>query len=246
MTYAQDTFGVVMSPDDARRFRDRLIHEVYPELSSYLVDGGMEVLASNLRTDVESCWKRFDWRGDRSGAVAGGICKVVAGKTCCVRGQSYEKSYLGGIWDGLISLNRNPELVKLLAPRLGSEGLRDILFRSGVTTLTGRIRGRVGFAQARNTPFQGLAADGAKNALWNLTREGFRVVAFIHDEVIVELPDDADHTAEAIRIENIMNRSMKVVAGDVPVACEYALSRRWSKDAKAIFDDGRLVPWEDR
>ena len=69
-----------------------------------------------------------------------------------------------------------------------------------MTTLTGRVRGRVGFTQARNTPFQGLAADGAKLALWALIRAGYRVVAFIHDEIIVELPEEGvDHAAEARR-----------------------------------------------
>jgi hypothetical protein len=32
------------------------------------------------------------------------------------------------------------------------------IFRAGVATLTGRVRGGVGFTQARNTPFQGSAA----------------------------------------------------------------------------------------
>ena len=41
-----------------------------------------------------------------------------------------------------------------------------------------------------------------------------------------------------------MNRSMEAVTGDIPVACEYALSRRWSKRAKAVFSDGRLLPCE--
>ena len=36
--------------------------------------------------------------------------------------------------------------------------------RASVATLTGRIRGRVRYSQARNTPFQGLAADGATPA----------------------------------------------------------------------------------
>ena len=34
-----------------------------------------------------------------------------------------------------------------------------------------------------------------------------------------------------------MNGAMERVTGDVPVACEYALSRRWSKKAKAVFDE---------
>jgi hypothetical protein len=55
------------------------------------------------------------------------------------------------------------------------------------------------------------------------------LVVFVHDEVVIELPEDADHAAEARRVEPIMNRAMKVVTGDVPVAVEFALSRRRSK-----------------
>ena len=45
-----------------------------------------------------------------------------------------------------------------------------------------------------------------------------------------------------------MNLSIERVAtGNVPVTCEYAMCRRWSKKAKSRFDcDRRLVPWEDR
>lgn len=37
-----------------------------------------------------------------------------------------------------------------------------------MSDLTVRIRGKVGFTQSCNTAFSGLAADGAKLALWNL------------------------------------------------------------------------------
>jgi hypothetical protein len=245
VAYALANYGVEMTLDEARQFRDRLINEVYPELALYLADDGMETLARNLGSSVEDCWSRLDWQGDRSGAVVGGTRNVVAGKLVKADGRPYHKRYLDGTWSGLIALNRNPELAPLLARRQGGGELRDRLFRAGVTTLTGRVRGRVGFTQARNTPFQGLAADGAKLALYDLIRAGYRVVAFVHDEVVIELPGDADHAAEARRVEKIMNRAMEVVTGDVPVAVEYALSRMWSKRARAVFDaEGRLIPCE--
>jgi hypothetical protein len=230
--------------EEAEEFRGRLIHEVYPELGLYLADDAMESLARNLGAPVGECWARFDWQCDRSGAVAGGIRNVVAGKLVKADGQPYQQCYLDGVWNGLVALNRNPELAPVLARRQGDEGLRSRLFDSAVATLTGRIRGRVRFTQARNTPFQGLAADGAKLALFALVRAGYRVVAFIHDEFVIELPEEADHGAEAARIESILNRFMESVTGGVPVDCEYALSRRWSKKAKAVFLDDRLIPYE--
>jgi hypothetical protein len=245
VAYAHSTYNVTLSLEEAAAFRERLIRDVYPELGLYLADDGMEVLADNLGVSVLTCWKRFDRKGDRSPAVVGGIRNVVRGKICRADGKPYYPRYLDAVWSGLAELNRDAELAPLLVSRCASEELQKRLFRSRVTTLTGRVRGRVSFTQARNTPFQGLAADGAKLALWALVREGYRVVAFIHDEVVIELPEDADHTVEARRIEAIMNQEMERVTGDVPVACEYALSRRWSKKAKAVFDEtGRLVPCE--
>jgi hypothetical protein len=246
VAYARSTYGVALTIDEAAEFRRRLVEEVYPELALYLADDGMEVLARNLGAGVADCWARFDREGDRSGAVVGGIRNVVRGRKARADGRPYSPYYLDKVWGGLAALNRSPELAGPLAGREGGAGVEARLFRGGVATPTGRVRARVNFTQARNTPFQGLAADGAKLALWALVSAGYRVVAFVHDEFVIELPEDADHAAEARRVEAIVVREMERVTGGVPVTCEYALARRWSKSAKAEFDgEGRLVPWDD-
>jgi hypothetical protein len=49
---------------------------------------------------------------------------------------------------------------------------------AAVTTPPGRIRGDVSFTAARNTPFQGLAAEGAEWAMWECLKPvGVRLVA---------------------------------------------------------------------
>jgi len=101
----------------------------------------------------------------------------------------------------------------------------------------------VPYTAARNTPFQGLAANGAKRALWQLLRAGYRVVAFVHDEVLIELPIQADHTAEARRINRILCQAMQEFTGSIPIQCEYALAQRWHKAAEAVFENGKLMPW---
>jgi DNA polymerase I-like protein with 3'-5' exonuclease and polymerase domains len=116
---------------------------------------------------------------------------------------------------------------------------------SPVATPTGRIRGGVGFTAARNTPFQGLAADGAKLAMWELVKAGYRIAAFVHDEFVIELPIQADHTAAAQKVEHICCIAMQQLLGDIPVSCEYALADRWYKAAAAVTDDtGKLVQWQ--
>jgi DNA polymerase I-like protein with 3'-5' exonuclease and polymerase domains len=128
-----------------------------------------------------------------------------------------------------------------------SENLAARVCHAGVTTLSGRIRGRVRYSQARNTPFQGLAADGAALALFELIKEGFRVIGFIHDEILIELPDEGGHVSEGTvrRVEEVMCQQMEeVLVGDIPVGCEAALSQQWNKKAKLIIHDGKVIPWE--
>ena len=92
---------------------------------------------------------------------------------------------------------------------------------------------------------------------------GYDIVAFVHDEVVIELPPDTlPHAAKhAARVEQIMVRRapLGAVVGShsaqqcdamaevcdhqLPIRCEYALSHRWSKRLHAKFDDsGNLLP----
>ena len=84
----------------------------------------------------------------------------------------------------------------------------------------------------------------AKLALW---RAGLRVVNFVHDEFIVEVPSAADLTAAAAQVKTLMVAGMKEVVPDLPVKVECAAMRRWSKKAKPKFDaEKRLVVWEPK
>ena len=164
----------------------------------------------------------------------------MSGKTTKATGEPYKTFWIGRVWMTLAALCNDPELRQELVQRKGSDQLMKRLFWAPVMTLTGRLRGRVGFTQNRNTRFQGLAADGAKLAIWKLVKHGLRVIAFIHDEVLVELPVDCDHTAEASRIERIMCQCMEEVTGTVPVACEYALAAAVVQTGK-----GRVIRMAD-
>jgi hypothetical protein len=153
------------------------------------------------------------------------------------------------VWTALSQLNRNPELTAAIQNRDVSEetGLARKIFGAPAMTLTGRIRGRVSFAAARNTPFQGLAADGAKLAMYDLLRAGYTVSAFIHDEFLIQLPDEeTDWTTEPHRIADIVCSAMQRVCGTIPIQAEYARTKRWYKGAEAVHDPktGELLCWE--
>lgn len=112
-------------------------------------------------------------------------------------------------------------------------------------TVNGRIRRNATYCSACNYAFQGLVADGAKMALWYLYQQGYRVVNFIHDEVIVELPLDDKLQYHVNAISKLMIAGMKRVIRTVDIKTEGALMPRWYKEAEPIFDDeGNLLIWE--
>jgi len=141
--------------------------------------------------------------------------------------------------------NRWPEVVDLQR-RVGaaidpvSETCNVVQLRSG------RLRGRVRYTEACNTFFQGLAADGAKRALFRVWDEGDgRVfpVAFLHDEVLAEVPE-ATAAESAELLARLMVEAMAELIPDVPVSASPAIMRRWYKGAEPVYRDGVLVPWE--
>jgi len=111
--------------------------------------------------------------------------------------------------------------------------------RTKVVQGYGRVRGNITYTRACNTPFQGLAADGAKEALWLVQRAcwtpgdalcGSRIALFVHDEIIIETPE-SDLKRKGERLVECMVEGMQRWIPDVPITAESVVMRRWSKDA---------------
>jgi len=82
--------------------------------------------------------------------------------------------------------------------------------------------------------------------MFNLLQVGYRLIGFIHDEILVEIKEDSDWTREAQIVEQIFVESMQELTGTIPISCSFALSRYWSKKAEAVYDEkGKLLVWED-
>lgn len=228
--YAEANYGVLMTEDEAAEFRKRLIAEVYPELNDidgYLADDAMSGLARNLGTQETQLWAAFDRSGKRSRIAARGVEKVIAGTSTA------SAKYQAHVWRQLQRLAQptaigDNEVRQAITARRGSQELHDRLFRQSAATLTGRIRAGVGYTDSKNTPFQSLAADGAKLALWKLLYSGFDVYGFVHDEILVNLPPDAPEEA-ADSIRQIMEQSMASVLGGLPAVCEWTVGGCWQK-----------------
>lgn len=117
-----------------------------------------------------------------------------------------------------------------------------------------RIRGGCHYTSGCNSYFQGLAADGAKAAMWEIGKAcylkgyndklyGCHMWAFIHDEFLFEGPADWAHVW-ATEAERIMVEQMKRYVPDVTIAAPPALMSRWLKKADTKYDeDGKLVLW---
>jgi hypothetical protein len=237
--YARRTYEVPLTTEEARQRRERLVKDVYPELALYLAEDAAAVVAGNLRAPV------VDVRQALGDVSLTAVRKVLEGDPRRADGAPYKETFVSRVWAALAGLNRYPDLQGALENRTPGKPLARAVCQAAVATLTGRLRGRVRYSQARNTPFQGLAADGAALALFALVKEGFRVVGFVHDEVLVELPDEGGYVSEAKvrRVEEILCREMEeVLVGGIPAACESTLSARWEKGAGLAIGDGKVFP----
>jgi len=121
--------------------------------------------------------------------------------------------------------------------------------------VSSRVRGNTRYTAACNSYFQGLAADLAKEACYAVAKAcyvkgendilyGSRSVVFIHDEIIMEHPEETAHE-RAFEQARLMVEAGKPFCPDVPLKAEPALMRYWTKDAVEVYRDGRLVPWSE-
>lgn len=121
---------------------------------------------------------------------------------------------------------------------------------------SGRVRGGLMFTQAANTMFQGLVADIAKDALWEVTKRVhtsstswlryFRPSIFLHDEILGEAPEECAHEV-ATELEEVMTEVMGRWLPDVPALADSHTMRRWQKSAEQVRDkNNRIIPFEDR
>jgi hypothetical protein len=255
--YVAANYGIAMTADEAEAYRERVITEIYPELELYLADDSLALLVDGLGCTADELAKQFNLSRKavdpaKFARTLLGIRHVIQGRLFRADGYPFKRSFLAKVWKGLAELNRREHLRPLIERFDGGDELYAQLYGARVTTLTGRVRGGVSYTQARNTPFSGLAADGAKLALWDLVHSGYHVVAFVHDELLIELPlepRDAPYarTAQhAQTVERILVDAMASVCGDIPIRCEYALCLRWSKQLKATYNArGELIPCDD-
>lgn len=252
--FARASYDIEVTEEQAKAQKKAWL-DAWPEMRQHLSSDDLRLLASRFpHLWVTHPTVRGSFRPGKLPWPVHILRGVLCGRTAThTTNRSYTKEEIDWAWqcaaEILLNSSHIPESRRAVLDvhvreRIAGHDLQCALSprQRFVATLTGRLRGHPAYCAARNTVFQGLAADGAKLALYRLYREGFRIVNFIHDEVLIELPENADHTVLAGRVESIMVAEMREVVPDLPVLCEYALMRRWYKGAKPKFVNGHLVP----
>jgi hypothetical protein len=120
--------------------------------------------------------------------------------------------------------------------------------------LSKRRRASVTYTVACNGFFQGLAADAAKAAAYQLTQAveigeigpAWKIWNFIHDEFILEGPEhDCDRVAKLVA--KTMVDAAQPWVPDIPISATPCAMRRWSKKAEPVYGaSGELIPWEGK
>lgn len=247
-SYALESYEIALSEQEVKQL-EQAWFELFPEMKDFLSDltrpGDhlahlLNLTVGDLRRAQGNDWCNSSRSLDEEPAGwLGGMClKVLRSKTPARNsGEPYSPEECDYFWakaKELESIFEVPEKhIAAIAQRKPSEALFkaviSLLDQLPVFTVTGRLRARASYTARHNAVFQGLAADGAKIALWNLWRAGFRIANFIHDQVLVEVPADADLKSVAGQVKQIMVESMAQVVPDVQVRVESAYRSRWSK-----------------
>jgi hypothetical protein len=224
--YATESYDTPMSVEEAREFRNRLIQDVYPELTDYLRETTFSNLAWNLKLPLRTVVEVFRSQPQLKFWVRH-LASFLDGTSPYTQEQDR-------LWRTMADLVRQaprttPRWIGIaLRERRGSEALRRALLSGIALTPTGRIRHGCSYTEQRNTPFQGLAADGAKLALWQIVQAGYRVVGFLHDEILVEVPEEQAQTA-LVEVTRVMNEAMNSVLRTVPSVVSAGVGAMWSK-----------------
>lgn len=235
--YSKCTYGVDFTLDEADQLRQRLIYEIYPELSDkdgYLADESFRNLSININVPLKVILKTFEVGPENFHLCGRALGKILKGTPIKNDGTPYKEFFVERMWSQLnyvieLSSTLGEDLKDKIRLKEPSKKLFRTLLGGNSVTLTGRMRGGVDYTQQKNTPFQGIAADGGKMALWNMLKEGIRIIGFVHDEILCEVPEDSiEHSTN--RIQTIMEESMEKILGNcIPISTEYVIGDYWIK-----------------
>ena len=235
--WAEQNYNVEMSEEEARNWIKTFRQKTYPEIGKYLTGPNLTEKFTNNIGSARQLNDQDIWLFKK--AVSSGQVNQLAKK---------EQESLERFLADCRQFGTKKETHQYLHPYVSKDQADLHLFSEQVKTLTGRVQSKARYTQARNSPFQGLAADGAKLALFELFKQEISVVAFVHDELIIEVSEGADYQQAIDNLRSIMINSMKQVIPDVKVEVKCnGVMKHWHKEVeiKYVNDDhekGQIIP----
>jgi hypothetical protein len=204
-------YNVSYSAEEAKKAKAAWI-KTYPEMADWLGDRTVAAIRYQTGAKIPDSY-RLRFLSDLA------------------RGKELSDSQASSAWALVeeIGVRSNRRSLRLAAEdRTVTDEVKNLtLYRA--CTPTGRVRANTKYTDSCNTPFQGLAADGAKEALWKLYYVGYKPVLFVHDEIVVDVPVGKAFS-EGPKIAKIMNEAMNSVLGGIPSATGQTIATYWKKD----------------
>ena len=215
--YSKASYGVAFTKRQAADGK-RAWQAAYPETKQYLADHLADALAWQTGLPRKSIPKLSWLQGKRYSDYVRG--KIALGED--------EKEAFFDFVAALTSRAGMQDVAEDAMKRRLTQRVKN-LFLYRACSLTGRVRNYCNYSTALNSPFQGTAADGAKECLYEALRRGVRVLTFIHDSIDFLVPAaTADRDRKAM--EKLMVKSMEDVLGvGIPIGVDSAVGDRWSK-----------------
>ncbi len=248
---AHSSYGIELTMEEVQQ-RIEAYHRLCPELDAFLKDESDvgEVLAQSLGL-TPAAYHEATGRGSRTTASEDDrpqpwfgwmLLKTLKQENPSTNnGREYTEEELDFFWGAAsrLSLSLKPELQgKLKAhqadPRLW-QAVRDQAGRRSVFTLTGRLRAAATFCSSRNCIFQGGSADGAILGMWKVWRTGYKLVDFVHDQVIVEVPEDDLVEQRRVEVAELMRQGMLEVIPGMNVKVDAVITRSLNKGEQVMI-----------
>lgn len=226
VNYAKAGYNLTVTQEEAEVLKSKW-HEAFPETIEYLKD------------PLEDKW---DWDSSpfNNREMAKAIFKrIIRGATESKAGNPYNQNVISWVYNHVL-----PKVNPYYADKavFGEDCYKALLTTE--TSLTGRVCRNRGYCQGKNYHFQSLAADIAKLAGYNLLKKSYKLVGFIHDEFLIEIPLTEDlKQVEHDVIQEMLNAA-KELSPNVKYSVEGTYMQLWSKNAKTIInEDGSYTPW---
>ncbi|MCL2304835.1 MAG: DNA polymerase [Planctomycetaceae bacterium] len=227
--HAKATYGIDMTEAEAEESK-KIWFDTFPEMRRFLEEnsspgeGIARLLGINCDDYSHATGKYMSPGPDKIGMLGGMAKKVFSdpaprtgtGRLYTEAERNYFWSRLDTIADRLSKKHCDSVRHRVPSPDIAA-AISDLACQKDVLTLSGRLRANATFCALRNTIFQGLAADGAKLAMWKLMRAGFRIANYIHDEFLIEIPEQSDYTESVETIKRLMIEGMREVVPDVRI-----------------------------